>query len=115
MRKQQLIFFFSGRSRHTILQGDWSSDVCSSDLTPLLLHPALFREVIGWMAEGWTQVDRIAAMESRGFLFAAPLVEPLQAGLALARKKGKLPYADRKSDVQGEKVAHGMPKKHEEG
>jgi adenine phosphoribosyltransferase len=63
------------------------------DITPLLLHPALFREVIGWMAEDWTQVDRIAAMESRGFLFAAPLVEPLQAGLALARKKGKLPYA----------------------
>src|SRR5688500_181622 len=25
-------FFFSSRSRHTILQGDWSSDVCSSDL-----------------------------------------------------------------------------------
>src|SRR5205807_5080760 len=26
------IFFFSSRRRHTILQGDWSSDVCSSDL-----------------------------------------------------------------------------------
>src|SRR5688500_19304349 len=26
------IFFFSRRSRHTRLQGDWSSDVCSSDL-----------------------------------------------------------------------------------
>src|SRR5256885_12117303 len=25
-------FFFSGRRRHTRLQGDWSSDVCSSDL-----------------------------------------------------------------------------------
>src|SRR5256885_13871438 len=25
-------FFFSSRRRHTILQGDWSSDVCSSDL-----------------------------------------------------------------------------------
>src|SRR5256885_6776658 len=25
-------FFFSSRSRHTRLQGDWSSDVCSSDL-----------------------------------------------------------------------------------
>src|SRR5256885_11693167 len=28
-------FFFSSRRRHTRLQGDWSSDVCSSDLTPL--------------------------------------------------------------------------------
>src|SRR5256885_10036908 len=27
-----LFFFFSSRRRHTRLQGDWSSDVCSSDL-----------------------------------------------------------------------------------
>src|SRR5256885_2359336 len=26
-----LLFFFSSRRRHTRLQGDWSSDVCSSD------------------------------------------------------------------------------------
>src|SRR5256885_13602535 len=31
-------FFFSSRRRHTRLQGDWSSDVCSSDLV-LLLTP----------------------------------------------------------------------------
>src|SRR5256885_11174204 len=29
-----LRFFFSSRRRHTRLQGDWSSDVCSSDLAP---------------------------------------------------------------------------------
>src|SRR5256885_2123380 len=28
----ELLFFFSSRRRHTRLQGDWSSDVCSSDL-----------------------------------------------------------------------------------
>src|SRR5256885_7282146 len=28
-------FFFSSRRRHTRLQGDWSSDVCSSDLSSL--------------------------------------------------------------------------------
>src|SRR5256885_11943532 len=27
------MFFFSSRRRHTRLQGDWSSDVCSSDLS----------------------------------------------------------------------------------
>src|SRR5256885_12040141 len=27
-----MCFFFSSRRRHTRLQGDWSSDVCSSDL-----------------------------------------------------------------------------------
>src|SRR5205807_3456428 len=30
------LFFFSSRRRHTRLQGDWSSDVCSSDLGTLL-------------------------------------------------------------------------------
>src|SRR5256885_3845619 len=30
------VFFFSSRRRHTRLQGDWSSDVCSSDLSASL-------------------------------------------------------------------------------
>src|SRR5256885_12273846 len=40
----RVFFFFSSRRRHTRLQGDWSSDVCSSDLgggiflSPLLLY-----------------------------------------------------------------------------
>src|SRR5256885_13594360 len=29
---RELCYFFSSRRRHTRLQGDWSSDVCSSDL-----------------------------------------------------------------------------------
>src|SRR2546426_790543 len=33
------MFFFSSRRRHTRLQGDWSSDVCSSDLE--LLEPTV--------------------------------------------------------------------------
>src|SRR5256885_1643039 len=32
-----ILFFFSSRRRHTRLQGDWSSDVCSSDLHRRLL------------------------------------------------------------------------------
>src|SRR6266446_8521636 len=32
-----LLFFFSSRRRHTRLQGDWSSDVCSSDLCHLYI------------------------------------------------------------------------------
>src|SRR5256885_2666953 len=34
------IFFFSSRRRHTRLQGDWSSDVCSSDLSRFHCLPA---------------------------------------------------------------------------
>src|SRR5256885_6478777 len=33
-----LFFFFSSRRRHTRLQGDWSSDVCSSDLFGFVLY-----------------------------------------------------------------------------
>src|SRR3989454_6098426 len=33
-------FFFSSRRRHTRLQGDWSSDVCSSDLKQNRVRPA---------------------------------------------------------------------------
>src|SRR5256885_12719303 len=39
-----VFFFFSSRRRHTRLQGDWSSDVCSSDLRlgiELKTEPAL--------------------------------------------------------------------------
>src|SRR5256885_4710639 len=35
-RRADLVFFFSSRRRHTRLQGDWSSDVCSSDLLKAL-------------------------------------------------------------------------------
>src|ERR1022692_1064135 len=34
-----IIFFFSSRRRHTRLQGDWSSDVCSSDLPEVSALP----------------------------------------------------------------------------
>src|SRR6266850_3291536 len=49
MHPENIDFFFSSRRRHTRLQGDWSSDVCSSDLekkrqTPI---PHFLREVIG--------------------------------------------------------------------
>src|SRR5256885_1014231 len=38
-RRGQGFFFFSSRRRHTRLQGDWSSDVCSSDLKTLEIDP----------------------------------------------------------------------------
>src|SRR5256885_4371610 len=44
---RRTFFFFSSRRRHTILQGDWSSDVCSSDLCrthTLVADVALFAE-----------------------------------------------------------------------
>ena len=64
------------------------------DITPVLSNPALFSRVIEWMAaqtEG-QQIDQIVGMESRGFIFGAPLVSHLNAGFVPARKPGKLPY-----------------------
>src|ERR1039457_2620845 len=39
-----LFFFFSSRRRHTRLQGDWSSDVCSSDLVLAQEHVVVSEE-----------------------------------------------------------------------
>src|SRR2546426_3833111 len=39
------VFFFSSRRRHTRLQGDWSSDVCSSDLFDQRLLDNIFQEL----------------------------------------------------------------------
>src|SRR3989454_4550256 len=38
-------FFFSSRRRHTRLQGDWSSDVCSSDLSAKLSSGSLAEDM----------------------------------------------------------------------
>src|SRR5437879_8697573 len=38
-------FFFSSRRRHTRYIGDWSSDVCSSDLYDDLMSGAFFRDL----------------------------------------------------------------------
>src|SRR5256885_3274157 len=42
-----IFFFFSSRRRHTRLQGDWSSDVCSSDLKRALCSRASTRRTGG--------------------------------------------------------------------
>src|SRR5688500_19661785 len=43
-----IVFFFSSRRRHTRLQGDWSSDVCSSDLlaAPGLVNASVDRRQV---------------------------------------------------------------------
>lgn len=64
------------------------------DITPLLTSSGLLPRVVTWLAEQCTRhrADRIACIESRGFLFGAPLAERLNLPLALIRKPGKLPY-----------------------
>ena len=70
------------------------------DITPLLASSGLFPRVVTWLAEQCTQrrADRIACIESRGFLFGAPLAERLNLPLALIRKPGKLPHRTIRQD-----------------
>jgi adenine phosphoribosyltransferase len=64
------------------------------DITPLLSTPALFRRVTDSMAEGAAalQVTHVVAVESRGFIFAAPVAQRLGVALIPVRKPGKLPH-----------------------
>jgi adenine phosphoribosyltransferase len=64
------------------------------DITPVLADPALFREVIDALVARWRdeRIDKIVGIESRGFIFGAPLAYALGAGFTIARKPGKLPW-----------------------
>jgi len=64
------------------------------DITPLLRDAEAFNEVIQQFAKRYKEreIDVIAAVESRGFLFAAPLACYMGLGLVPIRKKGKLPW-----------------------
>ena len=63
------------------------------DITTLLRDPAAFHEVIDRMADAVKdeRIETVVGMESRGFIFAAPLADRLGAGFVPVRKLGKLP------------------------
>ncbi|MGZ6372870.1 MAG: adenine phosphoribosyltransferase, partial [Candidatus Limnocylindria bacterium] len=63
------------------------------DITTLLKDAAAFQEVIDRMAAAvkGERIDLVVGMESRGFIFAAPLADRLGAGFVPVRKLGKLP------------------------
>lgn len=63
------------------------------DITPLLQNGDALRAVIDDLAAAVAHLefDVVVGIESRGFLFAAPLAYKLGKGLALVRKPGKLP------------------------
>lgn len=66
------------------------------DVTPLLRDPRALGEVVDHFAERYRDagVQAVAGIESRGFIFGAPLALRLNAGFVPIRKLGKLP-ADR--------------------
>lgn len=68
--------------------------VVFKDITTLLQDPVLFRRSIDLLvaACGDRTVDKVVAIESRGFLFGGAVAHRLGAGLVPVRKPGKLPW-----------------------
>jgi len=64
------------------------------DITPVLADAALYRKVVDTIANRWAseRIRKVVGIESRGFIFAAPVAYALGSGLAIARKPGKLPF-----------------------
>ncbi len=63
------------------------------DITGILVNPAAFAYCVDRMMElyAMVQIDAVAAIESRGFVFASPFAYRKKLPLILLRKKGKLP------------------------
>jgi adenine phosphoribosyltransferase len=90
------------------------------DITSILVQPAAFGYCIDSMVELYREkeIDAVAAIEARGFLFAAPFADRMKIPLLPIRKKGKLPgitlskkydleYAQAEIEVHSEDVPVG--------
>jgi adenine phosphoribosyltransferase len=66
------------------------------DITTVLQNGPAFRQAIDLMTEPFraTRIDVVAAMESRGFIFGAPIATALGVGFVPIRKLGKLCFRD---------------------
>ena len=64
------------------------------DITPILSDVGLMGEVIDAFVEAYKDagITAVVGMESRGFIFGAPLAMALGCAFVPARKPGKLPY-----------------------
>lgn len=90
------------------------------DVTGILVQPKAFKFVLDRMFAIYkdSDIDAIAAVESRGFIFASPLAEKMGIPLILIRKKGKLPgdtfsakyaleYGEAEIEVHKSDIKHG--------
>lgn len=74
------------------------------DITGVLHHPQAFAWCVGRLADlaRVRGASSVVAVESRGFVFGAPVAQQLGVPLVLARKPGKLPGAVHRVDYQTE-------------
>lgn len=74
---------------------DWpKKGILFRDITPLLADPEAFAAAIDALCDDFTDADIecVAAVEARGFIFGAAVAEKLGVGFVPIRKKGKLPF-----------------------
>ena len=63
------------------------------DITPLLANADGFRDVVDALANRYVEkIDKVAAIEARGFIFGAAIAHAIGAGFVPIRKPGKLPH-----------------------
>jgi adenine phosphoribosyltransferase len=65
--------------------------VIFKDITPLLADAAGFAATVAALADGHERIDKVAGIEARGFILAAPVALRLGVGFVPVRKVGKLP------------------------
>jgi adenine phosphoribosyltransferase len=68
------------------------------DVTPLLESGQGLRSAVDALAGAFTNIDIVAGIESRGFIFGAPVAYALGVGMVPVRKPGKLPRATASAD-----------------
>lgn len=63
------------------------------DITTVIKDPKAFRRTVDYLTEEFKDagIDYVAGIESRGFIFGAPVAYNLGAGFVVIRKPGKLP------------------------
>ena len=61
------------------------------DITPLLQDKKAFNDAVDDLASHLNGANKVAGIESRGFIFAAAIAAKHNLGLVLLRKPGKLP------------------------
>jgi adenine phosphoribosyltransferase len=76
------------------------------DITPLLMNPKALEEAVNLMAEPFMGkgIQKVAAIEARGFIFGGAAALKLNAGFVPIRKKGKLPW---RTDFQEYELEYG--------
>ena len=74
--------------------------VVFKDITPLLADGQALNAVVDALAAMYGPVDKVAGIEARGFILAAPVACRLGAGFVPIRKKGKLPGATFAQDYE---------------